>query len=222
MPRSAPDVNRESRLATLVRAALLAAVAYGGAVATGKAAPDPAAARTASTHPMRYHVALPTGWSAKHDWPVLVLIPDAGRQFTANLETFAAARGDRPYILVAPEVLTCGGARTRTLDHYSYPPAVWDSLQGHDDFAFDDAGVAAVLADVVAEFATGLPALFVQRAAVFGAEARRETEAEAAPLEGVFWGCEWGVHVRVLLSTGSTMCASDTLTIYRKLSRCNV
>jgi hypothetical protein len=148
MPRSAPDVNRESRLATLVRAALLAAVAYGGAVATGKAAPDPAAARTASTHPMRYHVALPTGWSAKHDWPVLVLIPDAGRQFTANLETFAAARGDRPYILVAPEVLTCGGARTRTLDHYSYPPAVWDSLQGHDDFAFDDAGVAAVLADV--------------------------------------------------------------------------
>lgn len=58
------------------------------------------------------------------------------------------ARGSRPYILVAPEVLTCGGARTRTLEHYSYSPTEWAELQSGDDFAFDDAGLAAVLADV--------------------------------------------------------------------------
>ena len=102
----------------------------------------------AATHPMRYHLALPTGWSARTDWPVLVVIPDAGRAFRANLEQFVIARGDRPYILVAPEVLSCGGARSRTPDHYSYSRAEWDSLQGGDDFAFEDAGLRAVLADV--------------------------------------------------------------------------
>jgi len=112
------------------------------------AAPSPITSGQASSHPMRYHISLPVGWSAEREWPVVIVIPDAGREFVANLQAFVAARGDRPYILVAPEVLTCGGARTRTLEHYSYSRAVWDSLVGHDDFAFDDAGVAAVLGDV--------------------------------------------------------------------------
>jgi hypothetical protein len=79
---------------------------------------------------------------------VLVVIPDAAREFEGNLTLFVSARGDRPYILVAPEVLSCGGAGSRTRDHYSYSATVWDSLQGGDDFAFEDAGLAAVLADV--------------------------------------------------------------------------
>jgi dienelactone hydrolase len=102
----------------------------------------------ASTHPIRYHLALPAGWTADRAWPVLIVIPDASRDFEANLERFARVRGDRPYILVAPEVLSCGGARTRTPDHYSYSPAEWDSLQRGDDFAFEDVGLAAVIADV--------------------------------------------------------------------------
>jgi dienelactone hydrolase len=106
------------------------------------------AAYAASSHPMRYHVALPGGWSASREWPVVVVIPDAGRDFEGNLKAFVATRGSRPYILVAPEVLTCGGAGSRTIDHYSYAPATWDSLQHVDDFAFDEKGVAAVLADV--------------------------------------------------------------------------
>ena len=116
------------------------------------AAPGAVTAHQASAHPMRYHVSLPSAWSAKRAWPVVVVIPDAARAFVPNLQAFIAARQDRPYILVAPEVLTCGGARTRTLEHYSYTQAVWDSLQGHDDFAFDDAGIAAVLADVHRQF----------------------------------------------------------------------
>jgi len=125
---------------------LLASSAAASAIAL--AAPGTITVHTAGSHPMRYHLALPAGWSAKHEWPVLVAIPDAGRAFEENLRVFVAARGDRPYILVAPEVLTCGGARTRTLDHYSYSQAVWDSLQAGDDFAFDDGGIAAVMADV--------------------------------------------------------------------------
>lgn len=97
---------------------------------------------------MRYYLALPAGWAANHAWPVVVVIPDAGRAFKANLAEFVRVRGGRPYILVAPEVLSCGGSRSRTPDHYSYTSAEWAALQGGDDFAFEDAGLSAVLADV--------------------------------------------------------------------------
>jgi pimeloyl-ACP methyl ester carboxylesterase len=135
------------------RATTAFAIAIVGLIAsTSSGSPIEPTTRTASTHPMRYHVALPAGWSADREWPVLVAIPDAGRAFEGNLLAFVRARGNRPYILVAPEVLTCGGARSHTLEYYSYPKAVWDSLQGQDEFAFDDAGVAAVLADVRREW----------------------------------------------------------------------
>jgi hypothetical protein len=127
--------------------ALLAGYAPATAVPATGANPGISAHR-AATHAMRYRIALPHGWVASRTWPVLVVIPDARRDFEANLGRFVDARGERPYILVAPEVLSCGGARTRTRDHYSYTASEWDSLQGGDDFAFDDGGLAAVLADV--------------------------------------------------------------------------
>lgn len=118
------------------------------APAAGDVAPANTTALRASTHPMRYHLALPSGWQADRTWPVLVVIPDAGREFEANLARFVKARGNRPYILVAPEVLSCGGAGSRTAAHYSYTVAEWDSLQRGDDFAFEDGGLEAVLGDV--------------------------------------------------------------------------
>ena len=39
----------------------------------------------ASTHPMRYHLALPRGWKPDRAWPVLVVIPGAARDFAGNL-----------------------------------------------------------------------------------------------------------------------------------------
>jgi hypothetical protein len=119
----------------------LANTAYG-------ADPTPISVHRATTHAMRYHLALPRDWVAGRAWPVLIVIPDASRDFEGNLARFVRVRGDRPYILVAPEVLTCGGARGRTRDHYSYTASEWDSLQGGDDFAFEDVGLAAMLADV--------------------------------------------------------------------------
>lgn len=133
----------------ILRATLIAMLCVGG-IATAADRADTAASsvRQASTHPMRYRVALPSAWKADRDWAVVVVIPDAGREFAANLAQFVRARGERPYILVAPEVLSCGGSRSRTADHYSYAAAEWDSLQRGDDFAFEDAGLKAVLADV--------------------------------------------------------------------------
>ena len=120
-------------------------------IAGAVAAASPPAAITiqrAAAHPMRYHLALPAGWTRERTWPVVVVIPDAGREFVANLRAFVAARGDRPFILVAPEVMSCGGAKSRLAKFYSYAPAEWDSISAGDDFAFDDSGIAAVLVDV--------------------------------------------------------------------------
>ena len=128
--------------------ALLLVLTLAASPATN-AAPDTAISlHRATSHPIRYHLALPHGWTAERAWPVLVVIPDAARNFADNLATFVRERGDRPYILLAPEVLSCGGARSRTRDHYSYTAAEFDSLEGGDDFAFEDAGLGVVLADV--------------------------------------------------------------------------
>lgn len=128
----------------LVASVAFPALALGAALAGS----DAISAHRCATHPMRYFLSLPTAWSAGKEWPVLVVIPDASRQFRTNLEQFVAARGNRPYILVAPEVLTCGGANGRVRELYSYSQAEWDSLRGGDDFAFEDEGMQAVLADV--------------------------------------------------------------------------
>ncbi len=102
----------------------------------------------AAAHPMRYHVSLPAGWTPGHTWPVVVVIADAHRDFAENLERFAAARGARPWILVAPEVLTCGGTRDQASPPYAYTDADWRAARAVPDHDFDDAGLAAVIAEV--------------------------------------------------------------------------
>jgi dienelactone hydrolase len=104
--------------------------------------------RTATGHAMQYAVSRPTGWTAGKRWPVLVVIPDAGRDFLGNLDAFVRARGDRPLLLVAPYVVTSGGTGYRAADSYHYSESDWAEVKRAGDFGFDDEGIAAVLADV--------------------------------------------------------------------------
>jgi poly(3-hydroxybutyrate) depolymerase len=97
---------------------------------------------------MKYHLSLPEGWTAGRTWPVVVVIPDAARDFEANLAAFVKARGALPFILVAPHVVTSGGANPRAADTYRYSEADWKRVAADGDFRFDDEGIAAVLADV--------------------------------------------------------------------------
>lgn len=109
-------------------------------------------AHQATTHPMRYFVALPEGWTAGRTWPVVVVIPDAHRDFADNLKRFVDARGARPFLLVAPEVVTCGGTSGQTSPPHSYTEAEWAQARAPKDYDFDDAGLAAVLAEVHAKW----------------------------------------------------------------------
>lgn len=108
--------------------------------------------KTATTHPMKYHLALPEGWARGRTWPVAVIVPDATRDFEGNLAAFEKARGSLPFILVAPHVVTSGGANYRLADSYRYSEADWKKVAADGEFRFDDEGIAAVLADVRREF----------------------------------------------------------------------
>lgn len=113
------------------------------------AAPPPVEHRTARTHPMQYELSRPTGWRPGGRYPVVLVIPDASRDFRGNLQAFVEARGDAPFLLVAPDVLTSGGA---SLPHqqFQYDAATWARAEAGPAFAFDAAGVEAVLAEVQA------------------------------------------------------------------------
>lgn len=100
------------------------------------------------THALRYHLALPEGWTPERTWPVVVVVPDASRDFEGNLSAFVAERGARPFILVAPEVMTCGGARSRLRELYACTDSEWVAIDPAHDFVFDDAGIGAALEDV--------------------------------------------------------------------------
>ena len=144
-----------------MKLALLLSLTLAAGSARGAAAPVPARSattsapadtavvtRTASMHPMRYVVSRPPGWSAARQWPVLVVISDAAREFIADTRAFAAARGDRPFLIVTPLVLTAGGTAQDHRNRFDYPDAAWARAARDGNCAFDRDGLDAVLADV--------------------------------------------------------------------------
>lgn len=112
--------------------------------------------QTASTHPMKYYVSLPKGWTADRTWPVLVApsahYGDKGR----NLVTFAAERDRRKaeFIIVQPVVINADRVDAMT----EYRGAVVNAIKatdattdGRDEAArarFDEEGILAVLKDI--------------------------------------------------------------------------
>jgi hypothetical protein len=112
----------------------------------------PPVLKTASTHPMKYYLSLPDGWTAGKKWPVVVIIESADRDFFQAGSAFAHVRVSYPFILVTPFVVTNGGARYRDVPSYQYSDEVWARVQKDGDFKFDMDGINAVMKDVVRDF----------------------------------------------------------------------
>jgi poly(3-hydroxybutyrate) depolymerase len=104
--------------------------------------------KIATGHSMQYYLSLPDGWTAGKSWPVIVAVESANRDFRTNAEVFARARGSLPFIVVSPMVVTGGGAGFRPVPTYRYTDAVWNEIERVGQFEFDDAGIAAIVADV--------------------------------------------------------------------------
>jgi poly(3-hydroxybutyrate) depolymerase len=86
-------------------AGLLVACAFHlGSAPRAVAETDTLPFQRASSHPIRYHLVLPHAYSRQETktWPVLVCIAGAGADFQALARHFAAARGDRPFLIVVP------------------------------------------------------------------------------------------------------------------------
>jgi hypothetical protein len=127
----------------------LVASALPPARAAGADAPPPTVElRTPSNHPMKYYVSLPEAWSPKRKWPVVMAIEDAHREYEATAQAFAAARGARPFIVVVPQSLNSGGTAQQHRESFAYSDSDWAVIERVGNCDFDDAGIAAVLADV--------------------------------------------------------------------------
>lgn len=140
MSRSTPPLPLPAFLALVALA--FAPSAFG----EGRAAPE---LRVAEGHTMRYWVSRPAGWTAARSWPVLVLIPDASREFERNLRAFMEAGPTSPFLLVAPHVVTSGGSRGyREAPDFRYGAEDWKEVDRVGEFRFDETGIDAVVADV--------------------------------------------------------------------------
>ncbi len=118
----------------------------------GAQAPGSLTVQRAARHPMAYHLILPKAWKPGGAWPVVVAVEAAGMDFPAHARAFQAALGDRPWIIVVPHTLTSGPSRYKEAEHWVYSPQDWALAAQAGRWAFDEAGLPAVLADVHARF----------------------------------------------------------------------
>src|SRR5437764_3809403 len=104
--------------------------------------------RTATAHPIHYFVSLPAGWNSQRTWPVIVVIPDADREFRKTAATFAAARGSTPFVIVVPMIFGGGGTAQQHKTSFDYPDSVWTIADKVGYCGFDENGLTAMLDDV--------------------------------------------------------------------------
>jgi hypothetical protein len=112
--------------------------------------------RKASTHPIRYFISLPRGFTRQtgKKWPILFVL--AGRDvspFEDMAEGYAKSRGELPFILVVP--CTFNNARYEitgpTREIYQSYYGTMEPPPGEQRMTWDEDGVLAILKDLQTE-----------------------------------------------------------------------
>src|SRR5215471_7494983 len=103
--------------------------------ATVSSANDPIL-KAVSTHPMQYYVVLPDGWTNTKQWPVVVVIEAAEKQYKENALRFANARKERPFIIVTPLVVTNGNQGLRDPEVFPYSESTWKQIDAEGNCRF--------------------------------------------------------------------------------------
>ena len=139
----------------LDRRLLLLTICATAARLNAQASPSPAVVgRTASSYPIHYFVSVPQGWNTQRTWPVIVVIPDAEREFRKTAAAFATARGSTPFVIVVPMVLGGGGTAQQHKTDFEYPDSTWSIADRVGFCDFDENGLTAVLDDVRRQYHT--------------------------------------------------------------------
>src|SRR5690242_4395765 len=95
----------------------------------------------AENHPMQYYLSLPKGWSKDKQWPVVIILEAADKEYKKNMERFIAARGEMPFILVAPFNTNNGNQGRRDKKLFPYSTETWDYMDKVGDCQFNDEGI---------------------------------------------------------------------------------
>jgi poly(3-hydroxybutyrate) depolymerase len=104
--------------------------------------------QTATGHPMQYYISKPDKWNASRQWPVVVVFEAAEKMYLENLQRFITARGDMPFILVAPIHTNNGNQGRRDPALFPYSKETWDYIDKVGDCTFNDEGIAMIISDV--------------------------------------------------------------------------
>lgn len=112
--------------------------------------------QTASTHPMKYYISLPKGWSADRAWPVLVAPNSHYGDKGSNLGLFTAERDRRragfiiiqPLVINADRVENMGEYRGAVANAIKTADAATDGRDENARARFDAEGLMAILKDV--------------------------------------------------------------------------
>jgi hypothetical protein len=122
-------VRADAGLTVLVAVCALCGARWaqaGGPSEKAVAIPDAAQLQTTTTHPMKYYLSLPSGWSSNRTWPVLVAPSAHYAAKSRTIELFAPLRDARKsrLIIVVPLVINADPV----LAMAEYRGAVMDSI----------------------------------------------------------------------------------------------
>ncbi len=94
-------------------------------------------------HPLVGWLSLPSGWTKKGPWKVLVAVEGAGSNFLGAVRGFKGARGSRRFLVLTP----CSLSNTNALEPAKYGVYDPEVLRANDGrrVEFDVAGLAALL-----------------------------------------------------------------------------
>ncbi len=108
--------------------------------------------KTANGHAMQYYVSLPQGWNKTKSWPIVIVLEAAEKEFKKNAERFASARGNYPFIIVAPINTDNGNQGRRDASVFPYTTETWDYIDKVGDCQFNNTGIKQIIKDVSQQY----------------------------------------------------------------------
>lgn len=103
---------------------------------------------TANNHPMQYFLSLPEKWTKEKQWPIVVIIESADKEYKENALRFVRSRRELPFILIAPFNVNNSRQGRRDPKIFPYSEATWDFIDKTGDCKFNMEGITQIVADV--------------------------------------------------------------------------
>src|SRR5258707_3485007 len=95
----------------------------------------------AENHPIQYYLSIPKNWNRNRQWPMVVILEAADKEYKKNAERFINARGDMPFILIAPFNTNNGNQGRRDPNTFTYSIQTGDYVTKAAEFQLVEKGL---------------------------------------------------------------------------------